>query len=318
MLDRYSRQLPGLSYINTAIQGLQNSKQDNVEFDGVYNKTTNKAATVKTVTDKIAEVVADAPESYNTLAEIAAWIEAHPESVAEINQRISENAGNIAKNTADIRTNAQNIAKLETDYSSFKINDFSPLYNKANKNTQNIESNTTDIANIVAGDKVVKKVIVGEVEGDETVYGTNSIHVNRRNHLIFPNRIGTIALEEDIQKLKDGTDYVALATKSHMDGVNNVIHQTYETKTDAQSKYNTFVDLSTTQTIGGDKTFAFPIGVSYDANGTTYYSGDRIYLQNQRYELKLPEKTGTLAIDEDIQTLTEAIAETMSKVVRVL
>ena len=65
------------------------SKQDIVAFDGEYNVDTNKVATVQTVTNKIAEVVANAPEDLNTLEEIAAWIAEHPESVAEINARIA-------------------------------------------------------------------------------------------------------------------------------------------------------------------------------------------------------------------------------------
>ena len=66
------------------------SKQNVVAFDGEYNAETNKAATVQTVTNKIAEVVANAPEDLNTLEEIAAWIAEHPESVAEINARIAK------------------------------------------------------------------------------------------------------------------------------------------------------------------------------------------------------------------------------------
>lgn len=71
------------------------SKQDVVAFDGGYDKNTNKAATVKTVTDKIAEVIADAPEGYDTLEEIARWITEHPNSVAEINARIAANTESI-------------------------------------------------------------------------------------------------------------------------------------------------------------------------------------------------------------------------------
>ena len=44
--------------------------------------------------------------------------------------------------------------------------------------------------------------------------------------------------KQSIERLKDGTDYVALATKALQDGSNNVIHLTYETKEDATAKYN--------------------------------------------------------------------------------
>lgn len=42
--------------IESSVQGLQSTKQDNLSFDGEYNASTNKVATVKTVSDKIAEL----------------------------------------------------------------------------------------------------------------------------------------------------------------------------------------------------------------------------------------------------------------------
>ena len=69
----------------------------NIVFDGEYNEQTNKAATVQTVTNKIAEVIANAPEAYDTLEEIARWISEHPGSIAELNAKIQTNTEEIAK-----------------------------------------------------------------------------------------------------------------------------------------------------------------------------------------------------------------------------
>lgn len=80
----------------TDIAALKSGKQDALTFDGTYDSNTNKAATVKTVTDKIAEVVAGANASYDTLKEIADWILAHPNDVAALNSAIKTNADNIA------------------------------------------------------------------------------------------------------------------------------------------------------------------------------------------------------------------------------
>lgn len=71
-------------------------KQDAIAFDGTYNANTNKAATVKTVTDKIAAVIAGADTSYDTLKEISDWILAHPNDVAALNAAITSNANAIA------------------------------------------------------------------------------------------------------------------------------------------------------------------------------------------------------------------------------
>ena len=89
---------------NGAFKGDRGEKGDKGEkgdtgsyaFDGIYNAETNKAATVQTVTDKIAEIVANAPEKLNTLEEISAWIEEHPKDVAEMNALISKNTNAIS------------------------------------------------------------------------------------------------------------------------------------------------------------------------------------------------------------------------------
>lgn len=65
-------------------------KQDTVAFDGDYNAETNKAATVKTVTDKVAEIVANAPEDFDTLKELAVWLETHGKKAAEMNSDIED------------------------------------------------------------------------------------------------------------------------------------------------------------------------------------------------------------------------------------
>ncbi len=81
-----------IAALKTSVAG----KQDAIAFDGTYNANTNKAATVKTVADKIAAIVAGASTSYDTLKEIADWILAHPNDVAALNAAIKTNADNIA------------------------------------------------------------------------------------------------------------------------------------------------------------------------------------------------------------------------------
>ena len=82
----------------TEITRLGESKQNNLSFDETYNAETNKVATVQTVVRLLSEIVANAPEDLNTLAEIAAWITAHPEDVAAINASIQAQSAAIAEN----------------------------------------------------------------------------------------------------------------------------------------------------------------------------------------------------------------------------
>lgn len=251
--------------LNTAIQGLQESKQDNLSFDGEYDKATNKAATVKTVTDKIAQVIANAPESYDTLAEIAAWIAAHPESVAEINQLISKNAENIAKNTADI---AEVVAgDKQFDKVSVSGVDDSPTEYYSNYifvNQRNRIFYPNKIGTLALVDDLQSKV---DLSTEQTITGVKSFNfpitvfyenadgtnyegkrISYGNYFInFPQKTGTIALDEDLQKkvdktdfekLKDGTDYVALATKAITDVSGNVIHEHYQTVDTANEQHD--------------------------------------------------------------------------------
>ena len=67
---------------------------------------------------EVAKVVASAPDSLNTLEEIAAWIEKHPEDVAAMNAAIEKNADDIAVNAAAIAKNAEDVAKNAAEIST--------------------------------------------------------------------------------------------------------------------------------------------------------------------------------------------------------
>lgn len=81
-----------IAALKTSVAG----KQDALAFDGTYNASTNKVATVETVANEIASILANAPEAFDTLEEIAAWILAHPNNVAALNAAIKANADSIA------------------------------------------------------------------------------------------------------------------------------------------------------------------------------------------------------------------------------
>ena len=70
-------------------------------FDGEYNPETNKAATVETVIRKVAEIVAGAPQDFDTLKELSDWLTSHEGTAAEMNSAIAKNAENIEKAKAE-------------------------------------------------------------------------------------------------------------------------------------------------------------------------------------------------------------------------
>lgn len=63
------------------------------KIDNTYTKTETDSA----IAGKIAEVVAEAPESFDTLKEIADWIDTHADSASAMNSAIQANAANIEK-----------------------------------------------------------------------------------------------------------------------------------------------------------------------------------------------------------------------------
>jgi hypothetical protein len=87
---------------NAKADGLAESKQDNLAFDGEYNAVSNKVATVNTVASKVAEIVSSAPEDFDTLKEVADYIASDKTGAAEINNKLSEHGTQIAENTTAI------------------------------------------------------------------------------------------------------------------------------------------------------------------------------------------------------------------------
>lgn len=91
-----------------AIRTADGDKQ--YDYNGLANKPTIPSSTSEltndsdfqtasqvtaTVAAKIAEIIAEAPESFDTLKEIADWIESHASSAAEMNSAIKQNATDI-------------------------------------------------------------------------------------------------------------------------------------------------------------------------------------------------------------------------------
>lgn len=73
----------------TATEAMADSKQDRLSFDGGYSPIGNPVATVQTVADRIAAVIASAPEDLDTLKEIAVYIASDKTEATNINNKLS-------------------------------------------------------------------------------------------------------------------------------------------------------------------------------------------------------------------------------------
>ncbi len=106
------------------------------KVDNTYTKTETDSA----IANKIAEVVAEAPESFDTLKEIADWINTHADSASAMNSAIQANAANIEKK----------VDKVEGK--ELSTNDFTTAYKDKVDNTYTKTETDTALAGKV--DKV--------------------------------------------------------------------------------------------------------------------------------------------------------------------
>lgn len=77
----------------------------------VYTKTETNTA----ISDKVAEIVANAPEDFDTLKEMSDWIDSHEDSASAMNTAIKQNTSDIANLKATAETTATEIASIKSD-----------------------------------------------------------------------------------------------------------------------------------------------------------------------------------------------------------
>ena len=147
--------------IKSDIANLQTGKADKSE---VYTKT----ETDNKITEKVAEIVSDAPEDFNTLKEMSDWIASHENDASAMNSAIQSNANNISSLQTDkvgftdyASTSKAGIVKVNNTYGT-----------GMNNNTLEIISATEDDIN--AGSNDWKPITPYKVQKVMKKYGINS------------------------------------------------------------------------------------------------------------------------------------------------
>lgn len=104
----------------------ENPVQNKVITQELANYATTAEVESK-VTEKVAEIVAGAPEDFDTLKEMSDWLKEHEDSAASMNSAIQKNAEdietantNISKNASDISASNTNIQKNVDDITATK------------------------------------------------------------------------------------------------------------------------------------------------------------------------------------------------------
>jgi len=95
------------------------------KIDTLNGADTVEGSVANTVAQKIAEIIAGAPEDFDTLKEISDWISTHADSAAAMNASITDNANAIAAangRISDVETNLNTLnGGVEDDGSIAKM-----------------------------------------------------------------------------------------------------------------------------------------------------------------------------------------------------
>lgn len=104
---------------DTEIERLKSIKNyDDTEIKTELAKKANSTNVTKEISDKIAEVVSDAPESFNTLKEISGWISGHENDASAMNSAIKDNKNAITTLQTD-KADKTEIPTVPTNVSDF-------------------------------------------------------------------------------------------------------------------------------------------------------------------------------------------------------
>ena len=106
----------------------------------------------KIVTDKVAEIVADAPKDFDTLKELSDWIYTHEESAAAMNTAIQSNTNSIESLMTDVnkKANSDDVYDKATTDSRFLGIDATADKAVADENGSNISETFSDVKNDIA------------------------------------------------------------------------------------------------------------------------------------------------------------------------
>lgn len=104
---------------DTEIERLKSVKNyDDTAIKTELTKKANSTDVTKEISDKIAEVVSDAPESFNTLKEISDWISGHENDASAMNSAIKDNKSAIETLQTD-KADKTEIPTIPTNVSEF-------------------------------------------------------------------------------------------------------------------------------------------------------------------------------------------------------
>ena len=106
---------------------------------GDYSKSARSIAA-----EEVSAVVAEAPESFDTLKEIADWIQSHPSDASDLNSRVADLEEDLVAVNGDITSLNSRVTALEN--SSF-LGDINAAILALQQKDSELESSISDLDN---------------------------------------------------------------------------------------------------------------------------------------------------------------------------
>lgn len=170
-----------VSDIPTKVSELQNDSKYQTDMDVAATLTpyAKSADVTREITDKVAEIVADAPEDFNTLKEMSDWIANHENDASAMNSAIQDNKSAIATLQTG-KADKTEIPTVPTDVSAFT--------NDAGYLTEH-----QDISNLIEKEDVYETLKLGYIN-------SGSI----KDFLLSDAKVGTYVVAPDVTDMPFG------------------------------------------------------------------------------------------------------------------
>lgn len=197
------------------------------QIDGLDTRTTEAEGVLKTLTgsgegsikksiaDKIAEVVSDAPEAFDTLKEIADWVSSHEGDALSMQNAITENATAIEKETQERQLDILTVTTSLGEETEARI-----------KDDQTLQENIDTLTSALETEKEERET------GDEEMFNTLKEAFEAQVADITNNKIGevvddklaeiTVEVSKNTQNISILDDKVA-ENKSDIDTLNDTV-----------------------------------------------------------------------------------------------
>ena len=209
--------------LETAVQGLQNDVDDiradvdtNTDAIAVLNGDNTKPGSVAY---QIAQILAGAPESYDTLKEIADWIATHGTDAATMNSSISQNTSDITALEGLVGDTAVATQIANAINEALKSGETDKYALAADLTTLagRVSTNEADISSLKA--KVGETSVSDQIDAALKVDGEEKYALKSHNHTVLE----VTGLQEALNSKADAT---ALSTlQSDVDGLEAKAHE---------------------------------------------------------------------------------------------